>query len=156
MRKCLEHNSVFYSLFWKCILASLQKSLSTRFSQWDLQHHIKPVLLRLLHGSMTPLSSQFVPLMESVYTQAAEGKRFDRRSRNNHASSAVCENGAQREIKWISLFQDDRLPYCLGLINCESPASQSLCIRKTIPADCLRAGKLFKCSGPQWKHCATL
>lgn len=121
MRKRTQFSllSPLYLLFCKCILASLQKSLSARFSQRDLQHHIKPMFLHFLHGSMTPLSNRFVPLMESVYTQAAEGKRFARRGRANHASAAVCGNGAQREIKWISLFQDDRLLYCLGPINCD-------------------------------------
>lgn len=83
-----------------------------------------------------------------MHTRAAEGERFDRRGRNNHTSAAVCGNGAQRKIKWISLFQDDRLPRSLGPINCDSPASWSLLIGETIPGDCGRAGKGFKRSGP--------
>lgn len=52
------------------------------------------------------------------------------------------------KIKWISLFQDDRLPRSLGPINCDSPASWSLLIGETIPVDCGRAGKGFKGIGP--------
>lgn len=83
-----------------------------------------------------------------MYTQAAEAERLHQRGRNNHASSAVCGNGAQRTIKWISLFQDDRLPHCPGPINCDTPAPQSHRIGEAIPGDGWRAGKLLRVSGP--------
>lgn len=95
-------------------------------------HHIEP---------FARVSNWFAPSVEFVYPRAAEGEGFDRRGRNRRTSAAVCGNGAQRTIKRMRLFQDDRLPRGLGPINCDSPASQSLLTGETTPGDCGRAGK---------------
>lgn len=122
-----------YLIAWKCL-----KSFIKEMVQHMLKPHIKPVVLRFLNGSAAPLSCQTAPSMEpDTHKQLGANS-----GHNSHVSSAVCWNGAQREIKRIRLFQNDRLPCCPGPISCDSPASLSLYAAESFPGDW---GKVLYC-----------
>lgn len=137
--------SVSHSLKMCTCLKSFIKEMVQHTLKSDLQPHTKPVVLRFLKGSAAPLSCQTAP---SVEPDTHEQLRANS-GHNSHASSAVCWNGAQREIKWIRLFQDDRLPCCPGPISCNSPSSQSLHAAESFPGDCLSKSTI-QWVDPQW------